>query len=330
MVGWHLLLLLIVEVVAYGAIGRYMHVSQGLSVAQSAALFVAIYVGVRAILVGAEFIVARAVGSPIPAALRISWPRAIAMYLRELAGWILMFTFVMPWIVARRSVARPVPSTQKGASIDTPPILLVHGLACNRGNWFWFKRQLRDRGYRVYTMDCTPPVSRIARYGDQVQAAVDEILAVTGSERVVLIGHSQGGLSIRAYLDRHGDAKVAKIITLGSPHRGTFLARLAVGPNASDMREGSEWLSGLSSRERVVQARQQESARIVDDGQHRASTREKFTCIFTYHDNLVAPQENAMLPGARSIALSGIGHLSLALSPTVMGHVLRELAVPAA
>ena len=38
------------------------------------------------------------------------------------------------------------------------PILLVHGLGCNRGNWFWFRRELERRGYRVYTVDCTPPL----------------------------------------------------------------------------------------------------------------------------------------------------------------------------
>jgi pimeloyl-ACP methyl ester carboxylesterase len=308
MVGWHLLLLLIVEVVAYGAIGRRMHVAHGWSVGQAVALAIAIYVGVRAVLVAAEFIVARSVGSTIPAPLRVSWARALAMYVRELAGWILMFTFVMPYVTARRSVVRGEPASASSTR-TAPPILLVHGLACNRGNWFWFKRRLRAQGYRVYTMDCTPPVSPIARYGDQVRDAVDEIIDATGASQLVLIGHSQGGVTIRAYLDRHGDARVAKVITLGSPHRGTFLARLAIGPNAVDMREGSEWLSGVTSRER-------ERARLPYT---------RFSCVFTYHDNLVSPQENALLPGAKAIALSGIGHLSLALSPTVLRHVVSEL-----
>ena len=313
MVGWHLLLLLVVEVVAYGAVGRYMHVARGWSIGAAVALAVGIYVAVRMVLVGAEFIIARIKGSPIPPALRVSIPGLAVMYIRELLGWLLMFALVMPWLRARRSVlegdvdgdgerATPSPSSY-------PPILLVHGLACNRGNWFWFKRQLRDRGYRVYTMDCTPPVSRISHYGTQVHDAVEEILGATGAAQLVLIGHSQGGLSIRAYLHLYGDAKVAKVITLGTPHLGTFLAHLAIGQNTVDMRLKSAWLAELAGHETAVPE----------------TAYRKFSCIFTYHDNLVAPQLNAVLPGSKAIALSGIGHLSLALSPVVVEHVLREL-----
>ena len=315
MVGWHLLLLLVVEAVAYGAIGRYMHVARGWSIASAIVLAAGIYVAVRMVLVGAEFVIARIKGSPIPPALRVSIPTLAVMYARELLGWLLMFALVMPWLRARRSVlegeggANGEGEGEPTTSPSHPPILLVHGLACNRGNWFWFKRQLRTHGHRVYTMDCTPPVARISHYGSQIHGAVEEVLGATGARQLVLIGHSQGGLSIRAYLHLYGDAKVAKIITLGSPHLGTFLARLALGHNAVDMRLKSVWLGELSAREMITPL----------------TAYRKFTCLFTYHDNLVAPQLNAVLPGSTAIPLSGIGHLSLALSSVVVEHVLREL-----
>ena len=308
MVGWHLLLLLVIEVTAYSLVGRYMHVTRGWSIGAAVALAIAIYVGGRALLIAAEFLIARWKGSPIPAELRVPFHHLLAMYLRELGSWILMFTFVMPWLPARRSVLNDELSF-RNASASSTPVLFVHGLACNRGNWLWFRRQLIDRGYRAFTMDCTPPVSRIARYGAQIANAVDEIIAATGARRVTLIGHSQGGLSIRAYLDQYGAGKIDQVITLGAPHRGTWLALLAVGPNAADMREGGEWLTGLSAREE----------------KRSATPYDKFACIFTYHDNLVAPQLNAVLPGSKTIALSGIGHLSLALSPTAVAHVLAAL-----
>ena len=144
MVGWHLLLLLVIEVALYGAAGRHMHAARGWSVPSSIALAVAIYVSVRVVLVGTEFLLARWKGASIPAAMRVGPAGLLAMYLRELGGWLLMFTFVMPFVLSRRSVLdRParVPS-------DDLPLLLVHGLVCNRGNWFWFRRQLEQRGYR--------------------------------------------------------------------------------------------------------------------------------------------------------------------------------------
>ena len=307
MVGWHLLLMLAVEVVAYGAIGRYMHVAHGWGFGAGIALVAGLYVSVRMVVIGAEFIIARIKGSPIPPTLRVSVPKLAVMYLRELGGWLLMFGLVMPWLRARRSVLEGEPTTPS----SYPPILLVHGLACNRGNWFWFKRQLRRHGYRVYTMDCTPPVSPIGHYSSQVHDAIEEILGATGATQLVLIGHSQGGLSIRAYLHRYGDGNVGKVITLGSPHLGTFLAHFALGHNAVDMRLKSAWLSELSGRETAVPE----------------SAYRKFSCIFTYHDNLVAPQLNAVLPGSKAIALSGIGHLSLALSTVVVDHVVKEIGL---
>ena len=305
MVGWHLLLLLVIEVALYGAVGRHMHVAYGWSVPSAIALAVAIYVSVRIVLVAAEFMLARWKGAPIPEALRVPPSRLVAMYFRELGGWLLMFTFVLPFVLSRRSVL----DRAAGAPSDKLPLLLVHGLACNRGNWFWFRRQLEQRGYGVYTVDCTPPFTQIANYAPQIARAVDEILEATGAKRLVLIGHSMGGLVSRAYLDQFGAGKVAHVITLGTPHLGTWMTNLAVGPNVRNMAEDSPWLAGL---------REREAARSTQPYAN-------YTCVYTYHDNLVTPQTNAALPGAEHIALSGIGHVSLALSGGVVKHVLGVL-----
>jgi triacylglycerol lipase len=305
MVGWHLLLLLVIEVTLYGAASRHMHVAYVWSVPCAVGLAVAVYVSVRVVLVGAEFMLTRWKGAPIPDALRVPPLSLMTMYLRELGGWLLMFTFVLPFILARRSVLdRP-----SGPLSDKLPLLLVHGLACNRGNWFWFRRQLERRGHCVYTVDCTPPFTQIANYAPQIARAVDEILEATGAKRLVLIGHSQGGLVSRAYLDQFGADKVVHVITLGTPHLGTWMANFAVGPNVRNMAVDGPWLAGLHERE----------------GARSTQPYANFTCVYTCHDNLVTPQTNAALPGAEQIALSGIGHLSLALSSGVVKHVLGVL-----
>src|SRR5258708_7456520 len=134
MVGWHLLLLLAVEIIVYGAIGRHAHSACGWSTGCAVALAIGIYLVLRIVLVGAEFILARWRGGAIPKGLLVSPVRLAAMYLRELGGWILMFSLVMPLVLARRSVI----DRQASPKPDKPPIVLVHGLACNRGYWFWF------------------------------------------------------------------------------------------------------------------------------------------------------------------------------------------------
>jgi len=45
-------------------------------------------------------------------------------------------------------------------------------------------------------------------------------LGIPEDEKVALVGHSMGGLVAKAYLNKYGDEKIEKLITLGSPHRG--------------------------------------------------------------------------------------------------------------
>ena len=305
MVGWHLLLLLVIEVMLYGWVAWNVHANDGWGVPASIGLAIALYVGLRIVLVGIEFVVARRKGGAMPGTAGEPLAGAAGMYVRELAGWLMMFSVVLPFTRARHSVLdRPA-----RASTAEYPVLLIHGLGCNRGNWAWFRRRLERRGHHVYTVDCTPPFARVGSYAPQVARAVDEILAATGAAQVVLIGHSMGGLVSRAYLDQYGDGKVRHVITLGTPHLGTWMTRLALGAGIRDMAEDSVWLTAL---------REREAAR-------SSQPYAKFTCIYTWHDNLVTPQSNAALPGAENIALAGIGHMSLLLSGHTVDLVLGVL-----
>jgi triacylglycerol lipase len=51
----------------------------------------------------------------------------------------------------------------------------------------------------------------------------------------------------------------------------------------------------------------------------------KFCCIFSHHDNIVAPQDKQYLPYAKKIELSAIGHVAMAYSDEVAKLVLKEL-----
>ena len=179
------------------------------------------------------------------------------------------------------------------------PVLLIHGLACNRGNWFWFRRRLENRGYQAFTVDCTPWYGRIEGFAPNLAGAIEEVLAATRASKVILIGHSMGGLVSRGYLERFGTGKVDHIITLGTPHRGTWMANLMMAPNVLQMRERSAFLEGLAERE----------------SRRGANPYVDFTCVLTYHDNLVTPHANAMLPGAH--------HLRSLVSATSRWHFHR-------
>ncbi|MBK9968478.1 MAG: SUMF1/EgtB/PvdO family nonheme iron enzyme [Holophagales bacterium] len=84
----------------------------------------------------------------------------------------------------------------------------------------------------------------IIKQGKAVGIAVKRILELTGAPKVILVGHSMGGLAARAYLqwqhfppgipgafwaepsEPSGGHRIAKLVTLGTPHRGSNLAEM--------------------------------------------------------------------------------------------------------
>jgi triacylglycerol esterase/lipase EstA (alpha/beta hydrolase family) len=115
-----------------------------------------------------------------------------------------------------------------------------------------------------------------------------------------------GGLAARAWMRACPGTRVARLVTLGTPHHGTVLANLGLGANAVQMRRDSPWLQALEAAETGDQR-----ARIVS--------------IYTHHDNIVAPQDSSELAGARNVAFGGVGHVALGSNPGVLAEVLRVL-----
>jgi triacylglycerol lipase len=123
-----------------------------------------------------------------------------------------------------------VGATQRGPY----PIILVHGFAGFQGigpltYYFQVADDLRRRGEVVYDPEL-PPFAPPATRAPVLAAAVRRALAETGRSRVVLIAHSQGGLDARYLISTldHGD-RVAALITVATPHRGTRLGDAFAG-----------------------------------------------------------------------------------------------------
>jgi pimeloyl-ACP methyl ester carboxylesterase len=190
----------------------------------------------------------------------------------------------------------------------TLPVLLVHGVLCNAGVWSAVKRRLEARGIRpVYALSYGPPLASIEAFAAQLAAKVDAVLEATGAAQLVVVGHSMGGLVIRAYLRKYGGARIRRAITLGSPHRGSVHARTFFGRCLREIRPGSRWLAQLAADEAPPLA-----APVVS--------------IWSWHDSMVAPQDSAVLAGAVNVALSGVGHNALLRDRAVLELLAAEIA----
>lgn len=114
------------------------------------------------------------------------------------------------------------------------PIVLAHGMAgwdkIGPVNYFFnVAGDLRAHGSTVVEARVSPfePSAVRAR---QLGAYVDETLRNTGACKVVLIGHSQGGLDARYLVSslHYGD-RVAAVVTVATPHRGSKVADAVAG-----------------------------------------------------------------------------------------------------
>lgn len=187
-----------------------------------------------------------------------------------------------------------------------PGVVLVHGFFCNRGLWNPWMHRLRARGIPFVAVNLEPVFGSIDRYVQTIEHAVARIEVATGMP-VVLVGHSMGGLAIRAWLARFAaDARVRRVLTIGSPHQGTWLARFGHTVNGRQMRLHSPWLADLARRE------------------HR-ERRAKFTCYFGHCDNIVFPAAAGTLPGAENVHVPGTAHVQMAFHHAVFDGVLRCL-----
>ncbi|AEG91622.1 esterase/lipase family protein [Ramlibacter tataouinensis] len=253
---------------------------------------------VHAGFLAAEFLLLRTVGRddavPVPSSrelLRAWWCEtriAVAIF-----GWRQPFRW------------RDVPDQLQGPGVaGRRGIVFIHGFVCNRGFWRPWLERVRADGRAFVAVNLEPVFTSIDDYGPIVERAVAAVTQATGRPPV-LVCHSMGGLVARAWL-RHRPAQapgVAHVVTIGSPHRGTWLARLSQVANGRQMRLDSPWVAELGRAE-------------------AARDRVPFTCWYSHCDNIVFPPTTATLSGADNRLVHGAGHVDLAFVPRVMEESL--------
>ena len=226
-----------------------------------------------------------------------SWP-AVRAWLGEIAASLRAFFHAQVWFGDRR-----LPSA---AGAQRIPVLFVHGYFCNRAIWRPFAAELAARGHPVDSVNLEPVFGSIDDYVPTIAARVDRLRERWGCAQVAIVAHSMGGLAARAYLRAAGPAPIARTVTLGTPHNGTRSAFRGVGHNARQMRPGSAWLGALAASESTA-------------------TNQRVTVILSLHDNILVPALPQTLPGARTIAFAGLGHVELVYAATVRQAVIAEL-----
>ncbi|NEB81261.1 alpha/beta fold hydrolase [Streptomyces sp. SID14478] len=216
-----------------------------------------------------------------------------------------------PLTDAPRPPAAP-PDTAHLPTPAKPPVLLLHGFIDNRSVFVLLRRSLAQHGrQQVESLNYSPLTCDIRTAAALLARHVEELCERTGRERIDVVGHSLGGLIARYYVQRlGGDKRVRILVTLGTPHAGTRIARLAdAHPIVRQMRPGSSVVEELK--------------------QPAPGCRTRFVSFWSDLDQLMVPLETACVDHpdllVQNVRVTGIGHLALPVHPAVATGIRQAL-----
>ncbi len=209
------------------------------------------------------------------------------------------------------------------ASAQSPPIVFVHGNGDDAAKWIPIIWLFESNGYpadRLFAVRFTNPNARnddsrpepfrssTVDQAAELSAAVTRALLETRAPKVVLIGSSRGGLTIRNYLRFGGGAAVvSQAILAGTPNHGVA----AVGPaTGSEFSAHGPFLTRLNAGTEVVPG-----VRFL-------------TLRSDKQDKYAQPAggigyEGPELAGAENVVLPGLDHRELAFDARAFAEMYR-------
>lgn len=224
---------------------------------------------------------------------------------------------------------------------DRPPIVFMHGNGDSAALWQTTLWRFESNGWprdRLFAPDQPFPLARdddgVAQPGRSstaesmafLKTEVERVLKATGAAKVVLIGNSRGGNTIRNYVQNGGgDQVVSHVVLGGNPAHGIWAVK--------GLREGSEF-SGLSPFIRRLNAPKNGTGDEVTPGVKWLTIRSDNNDKYAQPDGVwIGAKGTATnigfdgpaLKGATNIALPRVDHRETSFSPAAFDATWRFL-----
>jgi triacylglycerol esterase/lipase EstA (alpha/beta hydrolase family) len=159
-----------------------------------------------------------------------------------------------------------------------PTIILVHGLYHNPSGWTLYRRWLKRAGFtNIYAWDRLLWAHTFTDLLQEFDVWVQGVVRDLPDKPIILIGHSLGGLIVRAYAQSpNAVGNIAGVATLGTPHQGTKIAVFGLGKACVDIQHRAPLINSI------------EEAAIPENIPHLA--------VYSPIDNIVFPIEALKVP----------------------------------
>lgn len=196
----------------------------------------------------------------------------------------------------------PGPRRTARADSTRAPVILIPGYGMNRSCLFFLQIYLRRRGFPwVWIVNNRPHSATVPRYAERLAEEVRRLQRESGARQVDLVCHSAGGVIAGWYLRQLGGAdSVRRLITIGTPWKGTRTAIFGQRAHAQDLLPGSDVVAGIAGPPVPTWA------------------------IWSRTDGMMIPCSTSAPEGATCVEVQDEGHLSMLYSAAVY-RLVRDL-----
>ncbi|GAB4587799.1 esterase/lipase family protein [Nocardia sp. IFM 10818] len=242
----------------------------------------------------------------------------------------------------------------KPGAAHPEPVVLISGTSGGPAqNYRYISPLLANNGYCVFTLTYGIDPSTVAGMlgglslpghadmravaANELAPFIDRVLAATGAERVDLIGHSQGTVMPRWYINvLGGHAKVAKSVNITPLWNGSTLLglnHLYHALNGIGLGPVTDAVVGVFSKSVLDFLSGSDYLNTVNAGDPFPASIE-YTNIMTRYDEAVIPYTSGMAPPAPNITNIVVQdacpadfseHIFMAADPIVGQHILNAL-----
>ena len=252
-------------------------------------------------------------------------PRGLPGWLRRFPGWAARATSESRFAVELAEWEATLLGRESGLIADLPdgeqrPVLVLPGFGFGDPSTFPMRRVLQAGGYHVVESEIWSNIRCSDRAVDRIADVARRAVVADEGRRLLVVGHSRGGLLGRGLGARHPEL-IEQVISLGSPLNHEFAFYEVPQPLVSVLRVAHQTDPELRQRQCVTP---ECSCPYMVASRAPMPADVDLVSIYSKSEGVV-DWRACVVPGATNIEVTG-SHLGMGVKPATLRLVMELLA----